>query len=111
MSKNCSNENKRLIVSSVGCAIPADNNSYGYISEYHAFGQTAKVAGDYAEDLAAAMLASTLGVSFDIDKSWDERKEIFKISGEIVSTRNISQAAYVKPNCYTTVIAAAVFVF
>jgi len=83
MSKNCSNENKRLIVSSVGCAIPADNNSYGYISEYHAFGQTAKVAGDYAEDLAAAMLASTLGVSFDIDKSWDERKEIFKISGEI----------------------------
>ncbi len=111
MSRNCSNENKRLIVSSIGCAIPADPNSYGYISEHHAFGQTAKIAGDYAEDLAAAMLASTLGVQFDIDKSWDERKEIFKISGEIVSTRNISQAAYVKSSCYTTVIAAAVFVF
>ncbi len=109
MSRNCSNENKRLLAASVGCAIPADKNSYGYISEHHSFGQSAKIAGDYAEDLAAAMLASTLGVEFNIDDSWDERKEIFKISGKIVATRNVTQAAYVWNGGYTSVIAAAVF--
>lgn len=110
MSRNCSNENKRLLVSSVGCAIPADRNSYGYISEHHSFGQTKKLAGDYAEDLAAGMLATTLGVEFNVDDSWDEKKEIFKISGKIVETRNITQAAYVYGG-YTSVVAAAVFIF
>jgi len=111
MSRNSSNENKRLIAASIGCAIPTDRTSYGYISEHHAFGQPAKIAGDYAEDLAAGMLASTLGVDFDIDKSWDEKKEIFRISGKIVSTRNITQSAFVKNNGHTSVLAVAVFCF
>jgi arginine decarboxylase len=111
MSRCCSNEPKRLLAASVGCAIPADISSYGYISEHHAFGQTEKQAGDYAEDLAAAMLASTLGIDFDVDESWDEKKEIFKISGKIVRTRNVTQSAIVRKAGYTTVVAAAVFVF
>ncbi len=111
MSRCCSNEPRRLLAASVGCAIPADKNAYGYISEHHAFGQTERQAGDYAEDLAAAMLASTLGIDFDIDESWDEKKEIFKISGKIVSTRNITQSSIVQSHGFTTVIAAAVFVF
>jgi arginine decarboxylase len=112
MSRCCSNEPNRLLAASVGCAIPADLSQYGYISEHHAFGQTEKQAGDYAEDLAAAMLASTLGIDFDVDKSWDEKKEVFKISGKIVLTRNVTQSYIVpKKGLYTTVIAAAVFVF
>lgn len=111
MSRNSSNEPRRLIAASVGCAIPADRNAYGYISEHHAFGQTSREAGDYAEDLAAAMLASTLGIDFDIDASWDEKEEIFKISGKIVRTRNVTQSTIVKDSCHTSVIAAAVFVF
>ena len=111
MSRCCSNEPKRLLVSSVGCAIPADKSSYGYISEHHAYGQTEKQAGEYAEDLAAAMLASTLGIDFNVDESWDEKKEIFKISGKIVRTLNVTQSTICKNNNYTTVIAAAVFVF
>ncbi|MBN1472706.1 MAG: arginine decarboxylase, pyruvoyl-dependent [Syntrophaceae bacterium] len=111
LSRCCSNEPKRLIVSSVGCAIPADKTSYGYISEHHAYGSTEKQAGDYAEDMAAAMLASTLGIDFNVDESWDEKKEIFKISGKIVRTRNVTQSAIVKNGGWTTVIAAAVFVF
>jgi arginine decarboxylase len=111
MSRCCSNEPKRLLAASVGCAVPADVSSYGYISEHHAFGQTEKQAGDYAEDLAAAMLASTLGIDFDVDESWDDKKEIFKISGKIVRTRNVTQSAIVKNAGYTTVVAAAVFVF
>jgi arginine decarboxylase len=111
MSRCCSNEPKRLIAASVGCAIPADRSAYGYISEHHAFGQTEKQAGDYSEDLAAAMLASTLGIDFNVDESWDEKKEIFKISGKIVRTRNVTQSTIVKNSGYTTVLAAAVFIF
>ena len=111
MSRNCSNEFRRLLVASVGCAIPSDTDSYGYISEHHAFGETEHIAGEYAEDLAAGMLASTLGVDFNINDSWDDRKEIFKISGKIVETRNIAQDGYVQENGYCSVIAAAVFVF
>ena len=111
MGRCCSNEPKRLLAASVGCAIPADQTSYGYISEHHAFGQTQKQAGDYAEDMAAAMLASTLGIDFNVDESWDEKKEIFKISGKIVRTRNVTQSTIVKGGGYTTVIAAAVFLF
>jgi arginine decarboxylase len=111
MSRCCSNEPRRLLAASVGCAIPADKKTYGYISEHHSYGQTERQAGDYAEDLAAAMLASTLGIDFNIDESWDEKKEIFKISGKIVGTRNITQSSIVKQNVYTTVVAAAVFVF
>ncbi|MCF8054111.1 MAG: arginine decarboxylase, pyruvoyl-dependent [Deltaproteobacteria bacterium] len=110
LSRCCTNEPRRLLAASVGCAIPADKNAYGYISEHHSFGQNEKHAGDYAEDLAAAMLASTLGIDFNVDESWDEKKEIFKISGKIVSTRNITQSTVVKEPGYTTVLAVAVFV-
>lgn len=111
MSRCSSNEPRRLLAASVGCAIPADKSVYGYISEYHAFGQTGKEVGEYAEDMAAAMLASTMGIDFDIDESWDEKREIFKISGKIVRTRDITQSSIVKDGGYTTVLAAAVFVF
>jgi len=56
------------------------------------------------------MLASTLGIDFNVDESWDEKKEIFKISGKIVGTRNITQSSVLKNRGYTTVIAAAVFI-
>ena len=111
MSRCSSNEARRLIAASVGCAIPADRTAYGYISEHHACGQTQKQAGEYAEDLAAAMLASTLGIDFDIDASWDEKEEIFKISGKIVRTMEVTQSAIAKNNGYTSVVAAAVFLF
>jgi arginine decarboxylase len=111
MSRNCSNEPRRLISASIGCAIPADKSTYGYISEHHSYGQTARQSGEYAEDLAAAMLASTLGIDFDIDAAWNEKEEIFKISGKIVRTAEITQSAIVKNKGYTSVVAAAVFLF
>jgi len=109
MAKCSSPEPRRLIAASVGCAIPADRSFYGYLSEHHAFGQSEKEGGDFAEDLAAAMLASTLGIEFDADKSWDEKKEFYRLSDKIVRTTNITQSAIVK-NGWTTVLAAAVFV-
>lgn len=111
MSRCCSDEPRRLISASIGCAVPVDKKAYGYISEHHAFGLTERQSGDYAEDLAAAMLASTLGIDFNVDESWDEKKKLFKISGKIVGTRNITQSSVLKTKDYTTVLAAAVFVF
>jgi len=110
MAKCASNESRRLIAASIGCAIPSERSLYGYLSEHHGFGQTEKEAGDYAEDLAAAMLASTLGIEFDEDKSWDEKKEFYRISDKIVRTTNITQSGIVK-NGWMTVVAAAVFLF
>ncbi len=110
LARCSSNEPRRLLAASVGCAVPMDKRMYGYLSEHHAFGMTDSAAGDYAEDLAAAMLASTLGIEFDEDKSWDEKREIWKISGKIVRTSNITQSAIVKQGTYTSVVAAAVFI-
>jgi arginine decarboxylase len=110
MSRNETDEHRRLIASSVGLAIPADRRTYGYISEHHTYGQTEEETGDYAEDLAATMLATTLGVEFDPELNWDEKREIFKISRKIVRTRNIVQSAIGSRNQWTTVVSAAVFV-
>ena len=111
MSRNESNEHNRLISASVGAAIPADRAQHGYLSEYHTFGETEDNAGDYAEDLAASMLASTLGIEFDVDQSWDEKETLFKMSGKFVRTSNITQSVVIgKQGEWTSVIAAAVFI-
>lgn len=109
MSQNATRETHRLIAASVGLALPADKKAYGYLSEHHSFGQTDEEAGEYAEELAAEMLATTLDVDFDPDKSWDEKKEIYRISNKIVRTMNITQSAVGdKHGKWTTVIAAAI---
>ncbi len=109
MARISSNEPNRLLAASVGCAIPADNTVYGYLSEHHTYGQTEEKAGEFAEDLAASMLASTLGLKFDPDKAWNEREKYFKMSGKIVRTRNITQSAVSdKKGKWTSAIAAAV---
>jgi len=111
MSRLSSNEPRRLMAASVGCAIPMDRKLYGYLSEHHAYGQTDDTAGDYAEDLAAAMLASTLGIDLDENLGWDEKKEIYRISDKIVKTTNITQSAIVKGDGkWTTIVAAAVMI-
>jgi len=109
MARNSTNEPNRLIAASLGVALPADKNSYGYLSEHHPFGQTNKVAGEYAEDLAATMLATTLGVKFNPDKDWNEREDVYKMSGKIVETFNVTKSAKGNKNgMWTTVIAAAI---
>ena len=112
MSRNATNEPNRLIAASVGCALPTDKTTYGYLSEHHSFGQTEEKAGEYAEDLAASMLASTLGIEFDPETAYDKRKEIYHMSGKIINTRACVQTAEGdKDGLWTTVTAAAVFVF
>ena len=76
--RESTNEPNRLVAASVGVAIPADEEQYGYLSEHHSFGETEEKAGEYAEDLAASMLATTLGIEFDPDTAWDEREQSFQ---------------------------------
>jgi arginine decarboxylase len=109
LTRSETNAPNRLIAASLGVAIPTDPNRYGYLSEHHSFGENSKQVSEYAEDLAASMLSSTLGIEIDLDKAWDERKEHWKIAGHIVKTTSITQTATGKRNMWTSVVAAAVF--
>jgi arginine decarboxylase len=109
MARNSTNEPNRLIASSIGVAIPANKTMYGYLSEHHPYGETEKVCGDYAEDLAATMLATTLGVEFEAEKAWNEREQVYKMSGKIVRTFNVTQSAQGdKYGLWTTVLAVGI---
>ena len=111
VSENATNEPNRLIAASVGIAIPKRPEQYGYLSEHHSYGWNEKKTSDYAEDLAASMLATILGVKFDPDSSYDKKKEIWKISSEIVKTTAVTQSARGDNHGkWTTVIAAAVLI-
>jgi arginine decarboxylase len=109
MARNFTNEPNRLIASSIGVALPSDDSHYGYISEHHPYGQTEKLSGEYAEDLAATMLATTLGVEFDPETAWNERENVYRQSGKIFKTFNVTQSAEGDKNgLWTTVISCAV---
>jgi len=111
MARSDTNEPNRLVSAAVGLALPHDKNHYGYLSEHHDFGLKEDVSGEYAEDLAATMLATTLGIPFDPDKAWDERKQMYKASGKIFRTRHICQSAEGNKNgLWTSVLAVAVLI-
>lgn len=112
MARNETNEPNRLTSSAIGLALLADcPQQYGYLSEHHSFGETAKSSGEYAEDLAATMLATTMGISFDPRQAWDERKKHYKVAHHKFISRNVCQSAEGNKNgLWTTVIAAAVFI-
>jgi len=111
MARNESNEPNRLVAASIGLAIPKNNDQYGYLSEHHAFGEKGEKTGEYAEDLAATMLATTLGIEFNSDTAWEEREQVYKASGHIFKTTNITQSSECNKNgLWTTVVAVAVFI-
>jgi len=112
MARQDTNEPNRLIAASIGLARPADPNQYGYLSEHHSYGETAKKAGEYAEDLAATMLATTLGIDFDPETAWNEREQAFKMAKEMLKTRNVVQSAEGhNKGLWSTVVALGVFIF
>jgi arginine decarboxylase len=110
LARESTNEPGRLLSAAIGLARPRDNKQYGYISEHHGFGETNKKSADFAEDLAATMLASTMGIELDPDVAWDERKQEYKVDQkhQFVS-RSIAQSARGhKDGLWTTVVACAV---
>ena len=111
LSRISSNEYNRLICASIGVAKPANKGAYGYLSEHHAFGVNPEKVGDFAEDLAAEMLATTLNIPFDSNADYDEKLAVFKMDGKIIETKDITESAVVRREGeYCTVLAAAVFI-
>lgn len=111
MAKADTNEHGRLVASSVGIAIPKEDNKWGYLSEIHGHGMNSRQAADMAEDLAAAMLGTTLGLEVDPDQAWSEKEQVYRTSGLIIRTSNTTQAARGKGGLWTTTVAMAVFLF
>jgi arginine decarboxylase len=57
------------------------------------------------------MLATTLDIPFDPNQAWDERKQFYRASGHIFTTRHFCQSAEGnKDGLWTSVIASAVFI-
>ncbi len=113
MSRSETHEPNRLIAASIGLALPVDKQKqgYGYLSEHHSYGETEEKAGDYCEDMAAQMIATIMGLEFDMEESYDERKDLWRMSGRDFRTRNITQSAVGNKNGFwTTVVAAAVLI-
>ena len=111
MARVDTDEHGRLIASSVGIAVPKDSSRWGYLSEVHSYGMNRSEASDMAEDLAAEMLGTTLGIEVDPNIAWSEKEQVYKSSGTIIRTSNITQTARGKRGLWTTVVAVAVFLF
>ena len=102
----------RRVHASIGLARPADPDMYGYIAEHHGHGMTAAESGDYTEDLAATMLASTLGIEIDPGTAWNELKKLYEHSHLIIESLSITAAAQGdESGLWTCAVAAAVFRF
>jgi arginine decarboxylase len=109
LAEASTDEPSRLVGAGIGLAQPAEPARYGYISEHHGYGIKEQRIADLVEDMAATMLASTLGIEFDAETAYDERKRIYHMSGKIVRTRATVQTAEGdKRGVWTTVVAAAV---
>jgi arginine decarboxylase len=112
LAEESTNEPSRLVGAAVGLALPAQGHQYGYISEHHGYGMIEPKLRDFVEDMAATMLATTLGIEFDPETAYDQRKETYRMSGQIIRTRACAQTAEGdKSGLWTTVVAAAVFLF
>lgn len=113
LAEASTNEPNRMIAAAIGLAQPKDKKQYGYISEHHDYGVTRKKVSDFAEDLAASMPGTTLGIEVDPYQAWDERKQLY-IAGknrQFVS-RSIAQTAKGhKDGLWSTVVACAVMLF
>ncbi len=111
MARSATNEPNRLIAASIGLARPVDDNQYGYLSEHHSTGETEQKAGDYAEDMAMEMLATSVGLTSDPNLTWDQKEAIWRLSGKIYKTQNFTQSAEGnKDGLWTTVVSAAILI-
>jgi len=111
MARADTNEHGRMVAASVGVAVPKDHKKWGYLSEVHGHGMNSKQAADMAEDLAAGMLGTTLGLEVDPNKAWSEKEQVYKSSGLIIRTSNITQTARGQKDLWTTTVAIAMFLF
>jgi len=56
------------------------------------------------------MLATTLGIPYDEALEWDEKRKIWMMDGQIVSTKNVCASAVGVDGKWTSVVAASILV-
>ncbi len=112
MARADTDEPNRLVGAGIGLAVPKERHHYGYLSEVHEYGRTSRKIAEESEDLAATMLATTMGIEFDPEDAWDERKQVYRVNPTCQFTsRSIVQTAEGnKDGLWTTVVAMAVFI-
>jgi arginine decarboxylase len=111
LARSDTDEHGRIIASAIGVAVPRERRQWGYLSEVHGYGMNQQDAADMAEDLAAGMLGTTLGLEVDPNQAWSEKEQVYKSSGLIIRTSNITQTARGQQGLWTTTVALAVFMF
>ena len=111
LSDNAVREQNRLIAASIGVALPRDTHKHGYLSEHHSYGETEQEASDYAEDMAAEMLATTLGIPIESSLKYDERKNYWSMQDQIVDVKTICQSAVGQKDMWTTVVSGSILIF
>jgi arginine decarboxylase len=111
LARSDTDEHGRIVASGIGVAVPRDRSQWGYLSEVHGYGMNQQDAADMAEDLAAGMLGTTLGLEVDPNQAWSEKEQVYKSSGLIIRTTNITQTARGQQGLWTTTVALAVFLF
>jgi arginine decarboxylase len=110
MAKNETNKLNQLISAAIGLAVPKDNKSHGYLSEYTSLGETDEKAIAYAEDLAITMLTMTLGKKSDTEAASEKKNKPNNVNSEIFKTHICQSAKGNKDGLWTTVAALAVFI-
>ncbi len=112
MARTQTNVPGQRIAAAVGLAVPEIHQiQHGYLSEHHAVNVSGHECGEYAEDIAATMLATIMDIPFDPETAWQEREQVYLASGKIIKTSHISASAICgSDGTWTTVVVAAVFV-
>jgi arginine decarboxylase len=112
MARTETNIPGQSIAASIGLAVPKiHGKQHGYLSEYHATDISGHECGEYAEDLAATMLATSMDIPFDPEVAWQEREQAYLASGKIIKTSHLAASASCNADRkWVTVIAAAVFI-
>jgi arginine decarboxylase len=109
LAEHATREPNRLLTASIGLAAPVDRALHGCLATRVAFGETEEQAGAGAEELAAEMLATSLGIDFELETVWDEKRELYRVAGTVVRTANVTQAALGDARgWWTTTIAGAI---
>ncbi len=110
LSREETAEPGRLVGASIGIARPQDENVHGFVAEHGGFGLQEQTLEVHAQDLAATMLASTLGIDLDDRLPWSERAARLSEDGRIRDTRSIAATARGDADGrWTCVVAACVF--
>lgn len=100
------------ISAAIGLAIPEmHKKQHGYLSEYHAIEISERECGEYAENLAATMLATTMGTPLEKEATWQQQEQMHLTIDRIIKTSHFSASATGDTNGkWTTVLVAAVFI-